>query len=172
LALQQGALGEGLRLGAEFFLLMLPVEQANGVMKVKLRCWLADHEGQGWSDVLPDIAFGMNRQSHSSLRGKMPYEIFFNRKPRWEDRVAVGADVQVNQIEDKALGDQVGPIYYLLIIFLTLPKHHFKAQHPHPKVAQHPQYQAAQHPHHQAAQHPHYQVAQHPQHQAAQHLQH
>jgi len=37
------------------------VEQANGVMKVKLRCWLVDHEGQGWSVALPDIAFGMNR---------------------------------------------------------------------------------------------------------------
>jgi len=23
------------------------VEQANGVMKVKLRCWFADHKGQG-----------------------------------------------------------------------------------------------------------------------------
>jgi len=61
------------------------VEQANGVIKVKLRCWLTNHEGQGWSDVLPDIALGMNRQSHSSLGGKMPYEISFNRKPRWED---------------------------------------------------------------------------------------
>jgi len=37
------------------------VEQANGVMKVKLHCWLADHEGQGWSDVLPDIALVMKR---------------------------------------------------------------------------------------------------------------
>ena len=83
------------------------VEQANGVMKVKLRCWLADHESQGWSDALADIALEMNRQSHSSLRGKMLYEIFFIRKPRWEDRVAVGADVQVDQIEYEALGDQV-----------------------------------------------------------------
>jgi len=45
------------------------VEKANGVMKVKLRCWLANHGGQGWSDALPDIALGMNRQSHSSLGG-------------------------------------------------------------------------------------------------------
>jgi len=37
------------------------VEQANGVMKVKLHCWLADHEGQGWSDALPDIALVMKR---------------------------------------------------------------------------------------------------------------
>jgi len=112
-------------------------------MKVKLRCWLVNHEGQGWSDELPDIALGMNRQSHSSLGGKMPYEIFFNRKPRWEDRVVVGTDVQVDQIEDEALGDQVGPIYYPPIIFLTLPRHHLKAQHPHHQAAQHPQHQAA-----------------------------
>lgn len=104
------------------------VEQANGVMKTKLRCWLADHEGQGWSDALPDIALGMNRQSHSSLGGKMPYEIFFNRKPRWEERVVVGTDVQVDQIEDESLNEaeedsldnQVRLILYLLTIFLTL----------------------------------------------------
>jgi len=89
----------------------------------------------------------MNRQSHASLGGKMPCEKFFNWKPRWEDRVVVGADVQVDQIEDKALGDQVGPIYYPPTIFLTLPRHHLKAQHPHQQAAQHPQHQAAQHPH-------------------------
>jgi len=53
------------------------VEQANGVVKTKLRCWLADYEGQGWSDALPDIALGMNRQIHSITK-KMPYEVFFN----------------------------------------------------------------------------------------------
>ena len=36
------------------------VEQANGVIKTKLRCWLDEHEGQGWSDALPDIALAMN----------------------------------------------------------------------------------------------------------------
>jgi len=128
------------------------VKQENGVMKVKLRCWLADHKGQGWSDLLLDIALGMNRQSHSSLGGKMPHKIFFNRKPRWEDRVAVGADVQVDQIEDEALGDQVGPIYYLPIIFLTLPRHHLKAQHLQHQAAQYLQHQAAQHHNYQGVQ--------------------
>ena len=37
------------------------VEQANGVMKTKLRCWLEEHEGLGWTGALPDIALGMNR---------------------------------------------------------------------------------------------------------------
>jgi len=41
------------------------IEQANGVVKTKLRFWLADHDSQGWSDALPDIALPMNRQSHS-----------------------------------------------------------------------------------------------------------
>jgi len=54
------------------------VKQANGVVKSKLRCWLADHEGQGWSDALPDIALGMNRQIHSVTK-KMPYEVFLIR---------------------------------------------------------------------------------------------
>jgi len=56
------------------------VEQANGVVKTKLYCWLADYEGQGWSDALPDIALGMNRQIHPVTK-KMPYEVFFNRAP-------------------------------------------------------------------------------------------
>lgn len=48
------------------------VEQANGVMTAKLRCWLEEHSNQGWTDALPDITLAMNRQSHTSLGGKMP----------------------------------------------------------------------------------------------------
>jgi len=81
------------------------IEQANGVVKTKLRFWLANHDGQGWSDALSDIALAMNRQSHSSLGSKMPYEIFFNRQPRWEDQVVVGSDVQVDQVEDESAGE-------------------------------------------------------------------
>jgi len=35
----------------------------------------------------------------------MPYEIFFNRQPRWEDRVVEGSDVQVDQVEDESAGE-------------------------------------------------------------------
>jgi len=42
------------------------IEQANRVLKTKLGFWLADQDGQGWSDALPDIACAMNRPSHSS----------------------------------------------------------------------------------------------------------
>jgi len=52
------------------------------VMKKKLRYWLAEHKGEGWSDALPEIALAMNRQGHKSLGGKMPYEVFFGRKLR------------------------------------------------------------------------------------------
>jgi len=84
-------------------------------MKTKLHCWLADYEGQGWSDALPDIALGMNRQTHSTIGDKMPYEIFFNRKPRWEERVVAAPNIQVDQIEEalfdeseqETLGNQV-----------------------------------------------------------------
>jgi len=34
------------------------VEQANGVVKTSLHCWLADYSGKGWSDVR------MNRQTY------------------------------------------------------------------------------------------------------------
>ena len=43
------------------------VEQANGVVKTNLYCWLADHECKGWSDILPDITLRMNRQTYSAI---------------------------------------------------------------------------------------------------------
>jgi hypothetical protein len=49
----------------------------------------------------------MNRQSHSSLGEKMPYEVFFGRKPRWEDRIPASQELQVDQVEDEMV-DIVG----------------------------------------------------------------
>ena len=72
-------------------------------MKVKLRCWLDEHPGQGWSDALPDVVLAMNRQSHTSLGGKMPYEVFYGRKPRWEERVGMIEISKVNDVEDETL---------------------------------------------------------------------
>jgi len=70
----------------------------------------------------------------------MPYEVFFNWPPRWEDRVDVGTDVWVDQIEDENLdesedelldesgecasNDLVRPIFHILVIFLTLPSYY------------------------------------------------
>ena len=81
------------------------VEQANGVMKAKLRCWLEEHPGCGWTDALPDITLAINRQSHTTLGGKMPYEVFYNRKPRWEDRIPVDQYqcVKANDVDDEIL---------------------------------------------------------------------
>ena len=77
------------------------VEQANGVMKAKLRCWLEEHPDQGWTDALPDITLAINRQSHTSLGGRMPYEVFYNRKPRWEDRIPVDQLSEANDVDDE-----------------------------------------------------------------------
>jgi len=75
-------------------------------MKTKLRCWLDEHEGQGWSDALPDIALAMNRQSHTTLGlDTMPYEVFFGRKPRWEDRIGLQQAPEATEVEDEVLDD-------------------------------------------------------------------
>jgi len=63
-----------------------------------LRCWLAHYEDQGWSNALPDIALGMNRQIYSVTK-KIPYEVFFNRVPQWEEQVIASPNIQVDQIE-------------------------------------------------------------------------
>ena len=36
------------------------------------------------------------------LGGKMPYEVFYGRKPRWEDRVVSSQIAEMDQIEDEA----------------------------------------------------------------------
>ena len=72
-------------------------------MKSKLRCWLEEHPNQEWTDALPDITFAMNRQSHTSLGGKIPYEVFFNRKPRWESRIPVDQLSEVHQVDNEEL---------------------------------------------------------------------
>jgi len=64
------------------------VEQGNHTMKLKLAAWKADVQRAGgdysiWADILPKIAFSMSRQLHESLGGKVPYELVFNRAPRW-----------------------------------------------------------------------------------------
>ena len=65
------------------------VEQANGTIKTKLRAWKVDTTAAGgdshcWTQALPEISLAMNHQGHSSLDGRSPYEVMFNRKPRWE----------------------------------------------------------------------------------------
>jgi len=60
------------------------VEQANGTIKMKLRCWMHDNNSPVWHLSLPRIALAMNLSTHGAT-GKMPYEIMFGRKPRWED---------------------------------------------------------------------------------------
>lgn len=47
----------------------------------------------------------MNRQGHSSIGGKMPYEVFFGRKPRWEDRISAGPNTQIDQVPEEILDE-------------------------------------------------------------------
>ena len=53
----------------------------------------------------------MNRQSHTSLGGKMPYEVFFNRKPRWESRIPIDQLSEVHQVENEEL-DMINDILW------------------------------------------------------------
>ena len=80
-------------------------------MKARLRCWLEEHPNQGWTDALPDITVAMNRQSHTSLGGKMPYEVFFNRTPRWESHIPIDQLSEVHQVENEEL-DMVNDILW------------------------------------------------------------
>ena len=73
---------------------------------------------------LSDHALGMNKKIHSITK-KMPYKVFFNWAPQWEERVVVAPNMQVDQIEkalfdrseEETLDDQVWPgtIYYILV---------------------------------------------------------
>jgi transposase InsO family protein len=60
------------------------VEQANGMVKGKLRAWKLETGKSTWASALPRIALQMNTQPHSKLpRSRTPFDIFFGRSPRW-----------------------------------------------------------------------------------------
>ena len=72
------------------------VEEANGTMKTKLCAWKVDTTAAGgnshcWTQALPEISLAMNCQGHSSLDGHSPYEVMFNRKPRWKQTISIAA---------------------------------------------------------------------------------
>ena len=45
----------------------------------------------------------MNRQSHTSLDGKMPFEVFYNRKPHWESGIPIDQLSEVHEVENEEL---------------------------------------------------------------------
>ena len=45
----------------------------------------------------------MNQQSHTSLGGKMPYEVVYNRKPPWESRIPSDQLSKVYEVENEEL---------------------------------------------------------------------
>ena len=75
------------------------VKQANGTLKTKLRAWNLDTVASGGnphcpSQALPEIALSINRQPHSSLGGRSPYEVMFNRKPCWKEAIPIHSRLQ------------------------------------------------------------------------------
>ena len=57
------------------------VEQANGVMKSKIKRRMKATGNPRWTQHLARVALAMNIQGHSSLPYRMsPYEVFFGRK--------------------------------------------------------------------------------------------
>lgn len=62
------------------------VEQANGVVKMKLAARVITHPNEGSVHRLPYIMLSMNRQAHSTLASLTPYKVFFGRKPIWQDQ--------------------------------------------------------------------------------------
>lgn len=65
------------------------VEQANNMVKSKLRTWKNENGRSDWSKALSVIASQMNCQLHEGLPNRMsPYEVIYGRKPGWTDRVS------------------------------------------------------------------------------------
>ncbi|PUU74944.1 hypothetical protein B9Z19DRAFT_1132149 [Tuber borchii] len=46
------------------------------------------------SKALPEIALSINQQLHSSLGGRSPYKVMFNRKLRWEESIPIHSRLQ------------------------------------------------------------------------------
>jgi hypothetical protein len=55
------------------------VEQANGVVKSKLRAWKMDHGSTEWKDGLLEVTLAMNTQIHSTI-GCAPAELLFREQ--------------------------------------------------------------------------------------------
>ena len=61
------------------------VEQANKTVKDKIFICQEIRRIVGWVATLPIVASWMNRSPHSSLgKGVTPFEVFFNRKARFD----------------------------------------------------------------------------------------
>lgn len=59
------------------------VEQANGVVKDKLRKWQEENGSNAWAHALTEVTLFMNRQHHSGLpKRTSPYEVMFGRKSK------------------------------------------------------------------------------------------
>ena len=62
------------------------IEQANGVLKEKIRCWMNDNQSRFWWLAIPECIMAMNRQVHGTT-GRSPYEIVFKQQMSAVNRI-------------------------------------------------------------------------------------
>ena len=60
------------------------VEQANGVVKAKLRAWKMDNGSTKWANGLLEVTLVMNTQKHSTIRCAPP-ELLFQKRTSYID---------------------------------------------------------------------------------------
>ena len=81
------------------------VEQANSVVKDKLRKWKLQEGRSDWASALAFIASAMNKQTHSSLpRDLTPWKVFFGRPPALIN-AALELTSTAEQLTDQQIND-------------------------------------------------------------------
>ena len=60
------------------------VEQANGVVEMKLRAWKMDNGSAEWADGILEVTLAMNTQIHSTI-GCAPAEFLFRERTSYID---------------------------------------------------------------------------------------
>ncbi|KAI9707068.1 MAG: hypothetical protein M1836_000028 [Candelina mexicana] len=79
------------------------VEQANRVVKKKIRSWMAAN-GKTWATGLVNVVLAMNRQVHASLPRKVtPYEVIFGWSPKILNKVLLKERGSLLDIQNAAV---------------------------------------------------------------------
>ncbi|KAG0642400.1 hypothetical protein HOY80DRAFT_1036873 [Tuber brumale] len=63
-------------------------------LRSKLDTVVSGGNSHRWSQALPEIALSMNWPPYSRLGRLSPYEVMFNRKPRWEESIPIHSRLQ------------------------------------------------------------------------------
>jgi len=83
------------------------IEQANGTVMTPLQAWKDDIGSTEWAAALSDIVLKMNRAVHGAI-ATSPYEVIFDRKPRWNQHLAPHERVEatLGQIPEESTNEQ------------------------------------------------------------------